>query len=121
MKNKTDFKKGAVFIVSVVIILAVLTLILANQSDYAKTNTSGDAIYGNSDYPGSYSEDSCRCIEKDRPVCIEGFVYNSEINLCENTATKTVTSAKRTCSVYECEGVVYNFDVDKNEWVGGSE
>ena len=115
-----DFKKDAVFIVGVVIVLAAVALILARQPPSLNTGSSGQVVSGgNQDYPDVYHEDSCRCVEKERSICLEGFYYDSTRQLCVNPTEKTVTYATLKCSVYECAGTVYNFNTETREWDEG--
>jgi len=113
-----DFKKDAVFIVGVVIVLAAVALILARQPPSLNTGSSDQVVSGgNQDYPDVYHEDSCRCVEKERSICLENFYYNSTRELCVNPTEKTVTYATLRCSVYECSGTSHVFDVENKEWV----
>jgi hypothetical protein len=64
-----------------------------------------------------YSEDRCRCFERERIACtLGGFEYNSARELCVNSAEMKVTSPSKACSKYECSGFVYSSDADKNSW-----
>lgn len=119
MKDKLKIKKSSFFVVGVVIVLAVVAIALIHSSE-SKTSSSGHTVYENGpDYPDNYSSDACRCLERTRPTCLEGFYYNETRQLCVNPVEKTVTFTTLRCSLFECSGVEYRFDNTNKEW--GSE
>jgi len=108
-------RKGAIFILGVVIILAIVALFLIHKSDTQKTN-SGNYITG-ATYPDAYDVDTCNCVERNRPTCLEGFYYNETRGFCVNPTEKKVTYPRLGCSLYECSDANYKFDLDNKEWL----
>ncbi|MBI5803437.1 hypothetical protein HY448_02010 [Candidatus Pacearchaeota archaeon] len=110
-KNKIDLGLILIVVASIAVIIGGF-LIYDYTSNVVKNND--DSV---EDDFGFYNEDTCRCLEKNRPVCnLDGFEYNKTVNFCVNKEEKTFTYATRTCSKYECSGEVYEFSLESQEW-----
>jgi len=97
-------------IITFISLLALLFII--SYTGFLFTSTGNVIEDGEESFDGDfsfYSEDSCRCIEKNKPECsLDGFEYDKERNLCVNSESKTVTNSVLRCSIYECFGTVYS-------------
>ena len=61
-----------------------------------------------------YEDEVCRCIERKRLRCLEGFELDSENRLCRkgNDFTNVILG----CSKYECSGTIYEFNFENKIW-----
>ena len=107
-------KKG-IYIIIISCVL-VLLLLLISGLIYKKLSTKEDKNTGNtSDENFSfYDEDKCRCIERERLKCLEGFELDLENRLCRKG--NEITNVILGCSEYECSGVVYEFNSENKIW-----
>lgn len=111
-ETKNNRKIKMIFLAGIIILAAVVLLTLnfnqiSNQSDEQFEELSPDDFY---------SEDSCRCLEKNLPSCLSDFEYNETRKLCVNSAEKKVTYATFKCSKYECSGITYSFNFEEKIW-----
>ncbi len=58
--------------------------------------------------------DNCTCIEKERILCKEGFVFNGKN--CENENLNVFTQVLRACSMYNCTEEIHVFNNQTNKW-----
>ena len=103
---------GIILILTVVVIIALVLMGILNF----KAQSNGKPLNGLA-LDDFYSEDSCRCLERNRPVCtLSGFEYNSTRKLCVNSAEKKVTYSSQACSEYECSGIDYRYNFNTTKW-----
>jgi hypothetical protein len=111
---KNNMKKVMIYSAIAILVFAVLGVIALKLN----SNESGDNLTEKGlSMDDFYSDDNCRCLEKNRYACyLDGFEYNATVKLCMNYAEKKVTSVLMKCSKYECKGIIYEFNADKNYW-----
>jgi len=61
-----------------------------------------------------YFEDVCRCLERDRLKCSNGFELDEERRACIKEGE--YTNVLLGCSKYECSGDLYDFNFEKDKW-----
>jgi len=112
--SKIEKKKVYKIIVSCVIILLLALLSgLVFKKFTVKENRGVDASNESLSF---YDSDKCRCIERERLRCNEGFELDLENRLCRNVNGKEVTNVILGCSKYECSGTVYRFNFENETW-----
>jgi len=112
IKRKNEIYK--IIVSCVLILLFVLLLCLVLKEFFAKENGNNGGL---SDENFSfYDSETCRCIERDRLRCNEGFELDSKNKLCRSADGKEVTNVILACSKYECSGFVYEFNFENQAW-----
>mgnify|MGYP001584765949 FL=1 len=111
-KKKLDNKKVLIVIISSVVLLAVIfvvgSILTSKQND--QSSQKGLSL---DDF---YSEDSCRCLERELNRCLSGFELTEDGNFCMNQTLGTYTNVVKGCSSYECSGVNYDYNFDSKDW-----
>ena len=115
--KKPEIKKNEIYkivISCVLVLLFVLILGLVfkelsqKESKNAKNSSAEDISF--------YDADVCRCLERERLRCNEGFELDAENRLCRNVNGKEVTNVILACSKYECSGNIYEFNFENGKW-----
>lgn len=60
--------------------------------------------------------DDCKCIEKNRATCSEGFVLSADGKACRNEPKKVFTNVLLSCSKYDCDGEINIYNNETQEW-----
>tara|TARA_Y100000296_G_scaffold84834_1_gene119212 strand:- start:2194 stop:2529 length:336 start_codon:yes stop_codon:yes gene_type:complete len=108
MKNKFNEKLVLIMIIVFLLIISILFFII-------KFNNINSEVIDNSLFLEEFfSEDNCRCFERERLKCDEEFEFDEERRLCKKG--NEVTNVLLGCSKYECSGQVYSFNFNTKEW-----
>jgi hypothetical protein len=62
----------------------------------------------------SWLPDNCKCLERNRIGCQDGFVLNKSI--CVDNARGVFTNVLKECSKYQCTDGNYTFDIKTQMW-----
>ncbi len=62
----------------------------------------------------SWLENNCKCLEKERITCMEGFVLNKTV--CRNDALKIYSNVLKACSKFNCKDSNYTLDIKTQMW-----
>ena len=113
-KLKSQDKDVKFVVIGIILVLVAFLLV----GLYTKINYDRD-LKKNADLEDPlsqsfYSEDSCRCVERERLKCPEGYELNSEGRFCSNG--ESFTNVVLGCSAYECSGVIYSFNFENRTW-----
>tara|TARA_Y100000310_G_scaffold207483_1_gene208028 strand:+ start:5323 stop:5694 length:372 start_codon:yes stop_codon:yes gene_type:complete len=112
VSRKVVIVRGLVLSASIFSILLFIGLTFA-FSEFKTTPKVIDQINVN-DF---YSQDSCRCLEREKLDCfLDGFEYNETRGFCVNLEKKQITNPIPSCSMYECSGRIYSYDVNAKVW-----
>ncbi|MBI4116929.1 hypothetical protein HY449_04255 [Candidatus Pacearchaeota archaeon] len=60
--------------------------------------------------------DDCKCLEKNRAACSEGFVLSADGKMCKNEQKKVFTNILFSCSKYDCDGEINVYNNKTNGW-----
>ncbi len=60
--------------------------------------------------------DDCKCLEKNRPSCSEGFVLSQDGKICRNEQKKIFTNILLSCSKYDCDGEINVYNNKTKGW-----
>ena len=113
--KKPEIKKNEIYkivISCVLVLLFVLILGLVfkelsqKESKNAKNSPNEDTSF--------YDADVCRCLERERLRCNDGFELDAEKRLCRNGTD--ITNVILSCSKYECSGTIYQFNFENKTW-----
>jgi len=108
-KKNFNIKKWSL-ILAVLIIVGVAAFFIGN---YVKT-TNAIKEQEKQKTLESYFPDSCKCLERDKLACQDGFVLNKDI--CVDNVRKTFTNVLKECSKYQCPNGNYTFDTKTQMW-----
>lgn len=117
-KQKTHKIKGKKEIYRIIIYCALILLFVlisgltfkklsVNQNDNNESNSNENLSF--------YDEETCRCVERERLRCNEGFELDLENRICKNG--NDITNVILGCSKYECSGTIYEFNFENETWV----
>ncbi len=108
-KEKFNIKKWSL-ILAVLIIIGVAAFFIGN---YVKT---ANVIKEQEKQMAleSWLENNCKCLERKRITCMDGFVLNKMV--CRNDALKLYSNVLKACSKYDCNGKNYNFNLQTEKW-----
>ncbi len=101
-------------------VIGIAVLLVASLAFFIiNSNPKAPKVVEEQPYTSDYFEslDNCRCVEKERHVCLpEGFEYNSTRKLCINSEKKLVTTSVLKCSEYECSGEIFSYNFESEKW-----
>src|SRR5690606_5636701 len=114
-KKKMDTFTLVIYLVVVAVLLFTIYSVLGLRG----TQATGDVVSGGSsgeDNRYFYDAEICRCIERERLTCLDGFELDAENRLCRRGLD--ITNVRLSCSLYECSGKFYGFDFESESWKG---
>ena len=111
-KNKEKNEIYKIIISCALILILIFFLGLFYKQSYEKENRQ-DGKQSDENF-SFYDSDRCRCIERERLRCNDGFELDAENRLCRSG--KEVTNVILACSKYECSGVIYAFNFENKTW-----
>src|SRR3989344_4565505 len=115
IQKKKEKNQNRNLIIASVIVLLVLASSFAIGFYVPHKTATGNIVQKTApDYPQGYDENACRCLERNRAKCNNGFEVKG--SFCVNETLKTYTSQLKACSKYECSGTVYMFNQNKQIW-----
>lgn len=107
MKSKQKNNSTLKFVLAVILVVAV---VFVSVKVFGIAISEGKVVYDD----GFFSEDNCRCFEKEKPTCKTGWEFNELRGFCVNG--NLLTNPVITCSAYECSGIVYKYNFDTKEF-----
>ena len=111
-KNKEKNEIYKVIISCALVLIVIFFLGLYYKGFYLEENNK------NAKQPAEnlsfYDDEKCRCVERERLKCNDGFELDLENRFCRSG--KDITNVILSCSKYECSGVVYEFNFKNENW-----
>ncbi|MEK6913786.1 MAG: hypothetical protein AABW47_03900 [Nanoarchaeota archaeon] len=105
---KKIFKK-AIVILTITLFVAVSLMLVGNKM---KANAIKEQ-QAEEDY-SAWLADNCKCLERDRIFCSEGFEIKG--SLCYNEVKKIYTNRLADCSKYDCSGEIKLWNNETGKW-----
>jgi len=115
LNNRLILTVTFVILSVIILIFFMINVLLTSKVIYEEKEKILEAIEDKRlFYEDLFSEDNCRCFERERLKCSGEFELVEEKRLCKKG--NEITNVLLGCSKYECSGQVYIFNFYDKEW-----
>ena len=113
-KRKADSKRKNYTIMFLAVLLAIFLIFGFFLGKNIKENRKNQNPENSQENMSFYDEERCRCVERERLRCNDGFELDAGNRLCRNGTD--ITNVILACSKYECAGNIYVFNFENKTW-----